>query len=649
VHFPRSLNQMRKRKATGMLRETDERCRLLLESVQDYAIFMLDTDGCIATWNAGAQRINGYSADEIAGQDFSKLYTDKDQAAGKPGHHLKEAQAQGRVEDENWRVRKDGSRFWAVVCITAIRGPKGELIGFAQVIQDLTERKNAEEKLRVAQEQFRILVQGVDEYAIYLLDPDGNVATWNSGAQRIKQYAGEEIIGKNFACFYTPEDIAAGKPQYNLAEARRYGHCRDQGLRVRKDGSTFTAEVVMTALYDEAGQVRGFSKVTRDVTDLIRARSAEAARAAAEKANKAKDDFLAALSHELRTPLTPALAAASYLADNAEKLPADFSDEVHTIRRNVQLQARLIDDLLDLTRVTRGKLELRFDRVDAHQAVREALVIAQGQVLEKDLKVSLELNANKHHVWADPVRIQQVFWNLINNAVKFTPSAGEIEVRTSNDDHDHLVFAITDSGIGIDSKGQQSLFQPFQQEEGIITRQFGGLGLSLAISKHLVDLHGGVISVHSRGRSHGTTFKVTLDVLKDRVGRSRVPSAVPHKPIRSLRILLVEDHADTRRTLSRLLSHFGHDISVADSTRTALDIVKAKQFDVILSDIGLPDGSGYDVISQAKRNQRVKGVALTGFGSEADIRRGQEAGFDFHLVKPVDFHELRSVLDQVGA
>ena len=639
---------MRKRKVTGVLHETDERYRLLLESVQDYAIFMLDLDGLIVTWNAGAQHINRYSAEEIVGQDFSKLYTDEDKAVGKPEHQLKEARTKGRVEDEGWRLRKDGSRFWALAVITAIRDSKGKVIGFAEVIHDLTERKNAEEKLRLAQEQFRILVEGVDEYAICLLDPEGNVATWNSGAKRIKQYSGGEIIGKNFACFYTSLDVAAGKPQQNLEEARRLGHYRDQGLRVRKDGSTFSAEVDVTALYNESGQIRGFSKVTRDISDVIRARSAEAARAAAEKANKAKDDFLATLSHELRTPLTPALAAASYLADNVEKLPAIFSEEVHTIRRNVQLQARLIDDLLDLTRVTRGKLQLRFDRVDAHEIIREALGIAQAEILEKRLKTSVGLNAKKHNIWADPIRIQQVFWNLISNAVKFTPSGGQIEIRTSNDDRDHFLFEITDSGIGIDIKQQQSLFQPFQQE-GQIGRQFGGLGLGLAISKHLVDLHGGAITAESRGRSHGTTFKITLDVLKDRVGRSGVPATVPRKPTKSLRILLVEDHADTRQTLSRLLSHFGHDISVAESSQTALDIVKVKQFDVVLSDIGLPDGSGYDVISQAKQKQAVKGVALTGFGSDEDIRRGQEAGFDFHLVKPVDFHELRSVLDQVGA
>lgn len=507
----------------------------------------------------------------------------------------------------------------------------------------------AADKLRASEEQFRMLVDSVEEYAIYMLDPRGNVTTWNSGAQRIKGYTAPEIIGKNFSCFYTAADIAAGKPQGNLDEAARTGHFHDQGLRVRRDGSTFHAEVIMAVLRDASGNICAFSEVTRDLSDQLRVRSAEAARMVAERSNKAKDDFLAALSHELRTPLTPALAAASYLADHVEKLPLEFSAEIDTIRRNVQLEARLIDDLLDLTRVTRGKLELRFDRVDAHEVVREALDIAQTGLLEQRLKLSTELTAEKHYIWADPVRIQQVFWNLINNAVKFTPPDGTIEIRTSNDDRGHFELEVSDSGIGIDEERQRSLFQPFDQGERFVTRQFAGLGLGLAISKHLVDLHGGLITVQSRGRDQGTKFKITLDAMAERVGDTGVSARVPTKPVKALRILLVEDHGDTRRTLSRLLSHFGHDISVADCTQSALDIVASKQFDVVLSDIGLPDGSGYDVISQAKRKQTLKGVALTGFGSDEDIRRGKEAGFDFHLTKPVDFHELRSVLDQAGA
>jgi PAS domain S-box-containing protein len=498
------------------------------------------------------------------------------------------------------------------------------------------------------EEQFHILVDSVDEYAIYMLDPSGNVATWNPGAERIKQYTAGEIIGKNFACFYTVEDVAAEKPQHNLREAARKDHVRDQGLRVRKDGSTFHAEIVLTALRDREGKIRGFSKVTRDVTDQIRSREAEAGRIAAEKAAKAKDDFLAALSHELRTPLTPALAAATYLADNA-KFPAEFAEDVEIIKRNVRLQARLIDDLLDLTRLTRSKLDLQFEHVDAHVLVRDAIEIANSSIAAKKIKVSTRLNAKEHYIQADSIRIQQVFWNLINNAVKFTPPGGKIDVHTSNDDRGRFQFEITDNGIGIEAERRASLFTPFEQADPSIRRQFGGLGLGLAISKHLVGLHGGAIAVHSRGRSYGATFKVTLDAVANGTEKSEVGSQSPRKPAKSLRILLVEDHRDTRHTLSRLLTHFGHQISVADNTQSALEIVRSQQFDVVLSDIGLPDGSGYEVITQAKRKQPIKAVAITGFGTDEDVRRGKEAGFDFHLVKPIDFHELRSVLDQVGA
>jgi PAS domain S-box-containing protein len=506
----------------------------------------------------------------------------------------------------------------------------------------------ARDKLRPSEEQFRLLVESVEDYAIYMLDPIGIVTSWNAGAQKIKGYSANDIIGKNFACFYTAEDVAAKKPERNLAEARRQGHIRDQGLRVRKDGSTFNAEVALTALFDESGKLRGYSKVTRDMTTQVRAREIEAARLAAEQASKAKDDFLAALSHELRTPLTPALAAASFLANQTKRLPAEFTPEIETIQRNVQLQARLIDDLLDLTRVVRGKLELHFDRADAHALIRDALEISRPDIISKGLRVSIELNAKEHQIWADPVRIQQVFWNLINNAVKFTARNGKIDISTTNDKHGRFQFEISDSGIGIDPDKIKSLFEPFEQADPSITRRFGGLGLGLAISKYIVDLHDGDISVESRGRSYGATFRVAIAVLPARIGKAGVQAHVPSRPVKSLRILVVEDHGDTRRTLARLLKHFGHDISVADSTQSALEILRSKTLDVVLSDIGLPDGSGYDVISAAKRKQHVTGIALTGFGMDEDVKRSKKAGFDFHLTKPVDFHELRSVLAEVS-
>src|SRR5213595_3461278 len=278
------------------------------------------------------------------------------------------------------------------------------------------------------EEQFHMLVESVEEYAIYMLDPTGNVVTWNSGAQKMKQYTAAEIIGKNFACFYTAEDVAAEKPQRNLHRAARKGRICDQGLRVRRDGSTFHAEVILRAMHDFAGEIRGFSKVTRDITEQVRTREIAAEKIAAEKASKAKDDFLAALSHELRTPLTPALAAATYLEDNAEKIPQEFVEDVQLIKRNVKLQARLIDDLLDLTRITRGKLRLDVETCDAHTVIRNAIETASSAIAAKKLKVSTKFNAKRHHISADCIRLQQVFWNLINNAAKFTSPGGEIAI-----------------------------------------------------------------------------------------------------------------------------------------------------------------------------------------------------------------------------
>ncbi|PYK49307.1 MAG: hybrid sensor histidine kinase/response regulator, partial [Verrucomicrobia bacterium] len=426
------------------------------------------------------------------------------------------------------------------------------------------------------------------------------------------------------------------------------GHIRDQGVRIRKDGSTFEAEVVLTALRDTSGNIRGYSKVTRDITNQIRSREFEAEKIAAEKAGKAKDDFLAALSHELRTPLTPALAAATYLEDNAAKLPSEFVEDVQIIRRNVQLQARLIDDLLDLTRVTRGKLHLDLESCDAHSIIRNAIETASSAIAAKKLKLSTKLHAKEYCIWAECIRLQQVFWNLINNAVKFTPSGGQIAIRTYNGERGRFHFDVTDNGIGIEPDRLDSLFVPFQQADASVTRQFGGLGLGLAISKHLIDLHHGTIEAESRGRSFGATFKVTLNTLPEGVGQTDLRSRAPRHPRKRLRILLVEDHRDTQRTLSRLLTHFGHEVLTANNKQGALELLAPGNIDVLLCDIGLPDGNGYEVVSQAKRKLPIKAIAITGFGTEEDIRRSNEAGFDSHLVKPVDLHKLQTVLDEVA-
>jgi CheY-like chemotaxis protein len=315
----------------------------------------------------------------------------------------------------------------------------------------------------------------------------------------------------------------------------------------------------------------------------------------------------------------------------------------------VQLQARLIDDLLDLTRIARGKLHLELEDCDAHKIIKNALEIAHSAIATKQLKVTTDLEAKEYQILADCIRLQQVFWNLINNAVKFTAQGGQITIRTFNDKAGRFHFEIADTGIGIEPQRLASLFHPFEQADPSVTRQFGGLGLGLAISKRLIDLHHGRIEAESRGRSFGATFKVTLDTLTNGSAAAVLNHRVGSKPSKALRILLVEDHQDTRRTLSRLLTHFGHNVLTADNVEGAMVIMASNNIDAVLCDIGLPDGSGYEVAAQARANGKIKAIALTGFGTEQDVQRSKEAGFDFHLVKPVNFQELQSVLDQSGS
>ena len=385
----------------------------------------------------------------------------------------------------------------------------------------------------------------------------------------------------------------------------------------------------------------------RDVTERKRAEeSLEAAKIAAENANQAKDDFLASLSHELRTPLTPAMVAASYLVEN-ENLPPEFREDVTAIWRSVQLEAQLIDDLLDVTRITRGKIEVHHEVVDVHRLLQSAVEIVGSDISKKEIELVIDLGAAHRHIWADPVRIQQVFWNLINNAVKFTPQKGRISIRSFNKGK-RFVFEISDTGIGIEPERAARIFEPFHQGGRSITKRFGGLGLGLTISKTLIDLHGGTINVESAGKDQGTTFRVLLDALPKPVKAATEKVSKSVMAPKSLRLLLVDDHADTRAVLSRLLTKSGHEVVTADSADKALKILDGGRFDALISDIGLPDCSGYELVREAKRRQPLKGIALSGLGMDDDVLRSMEAGFDCHLTKPINFQELKSVLEKLA-
>lgn len=412
-----------------------------------------------------------------------------------------------------------------------------------------------------------------------------------------------------------------------------------------KDGTIFERYSQIQLLRQKpVGRVWSF----RDVTERKRAEeNLEAAKVAAEQANQAKDNFLASLSHELRTPLTPAMISASYLSEHKD-LPPELREEVAAILRNVQLEAQLINDLLDVTRITRGKIEVHHEVVDVHLLLESVEQIVKSDIAAKAIEFTVDLGAENYHIWADPVRIQQVFWNLGNNAVKFTPNNGRISVRSYNKGK-HFVFEITDTGIGVEPEQQASIFEPFHQGERSITRRFGGLGLGLTISKTLLDLHGGTITVESAGQNKGSTFRVFLDVLREPVAPSREGASSIVMTAKKLRLLLVDDHADTRGVLSRLLAKSGHEVMTADSAQKALEILDTGPFDVLISDIGLPETSGYELVRRAKQRQPLTGVALSGLGMDEDVRRSLEAGFDYHLTKPINFQELQSVLGKISA
>jgi len=368
---------------------------------------------------------------------------------------------------------------------------------------------------------------------------------------------------------------------------------------------------------------------------------------AAEKANKAKDDFLAVLSHELRTPLTPALAAASYLAQHQDLSP-ELREEVTAIRASVQLEARLIDDLLDLTRITRGKIELHLEVVDVHNLLRNSLEIARDKILEKHLDLVVNFGADRHHVWADAIRLQQVFWNLLNNAVKFSKEGGRITMRTANEDR-RFVFQITDTGVGIEPEQRDRIFHAFEQGERVISRKFGGLGLGLTISKRLLELQGGAISVHSEGLNRGACFKLSLATVDSPKVTTVSQPTTDQRSARSLQLLVVDDHPQTLRVLASLLRKQGHKVLTAECVQAAIKLLEDERFDGLISDIGLPDGNGCDVMRAAKARQSLVGIALSGFGMEEDVRRSLDAGFEHHLTKPIDFQELERFLGTMAS
>ena len=509
-----------------------------------------------------------------------------------------------------------------------------------------------------AQARLAAIVESSDD-AIVGKDLDGVVLSWNRGAERIFGWTAAEAVGRPITLII-PADRLDEEPRI-LARVRageRVDHF--ETVRQTKDGRLIDVSVTISPIRDGSGRIIGASKIARDVTlqkhfqqELRAAKdAAEQARAAAEKAkeeaetaNRAKDDFLSVLSHELRTPLAPALGAVAVLERDGS-LPPHLREHVQMIRRNVETEARLVDDLLDLTRIARGLIGLHPEVVDAHAAVRTAVAMLQPDMDARSLRVTVAPRAKRHHVWADPGRFQQVLLNLMSNAVKFTPERGSISVRTS-DEGGAIKVEVTDTGVGIEPEVMPRLFRPFEQGEKTVTRRFGGLGLGLSIVKSLVEMHKGSISATSEGPGRGATFTLRMDTVAPAVhGAPPAPAlgSAGHGPCR---ILLVEDHHDTREVLSRLLAALGCVVTPVGTVTEAIAAADRQPFDLLLSDIGLPDGSGTDVMRHVAP-RGLKGIALSGFGQDDDVRRSREAGFATHLIKPVNVKVLQEVIRSVA-
>src|SRR6201996_4658706 len=572
----------------------DGRYRLLVDAITDYAIYMLDAKGIVSSWNPGAARFKGYEADEIIGRHFSEFYTEEERAAGIPDLALKIAASEGRFEREGWRLRKDGTRFWAHVVIDPIRSPSGETIGYAKVTRDLTERKAAEEALRRSQEQFRLLVQGVTDYAIFMLDPEGHVASWNAGAQRIKGYAPDEIIGSHFSRFYTSEDLAAGIPTRGLATAARDGRWEAEGLRKRKDGSTFWAHVVIDAIRDEDGKIIGFAKVTRDISERkATEQSLQQTQAALAQAQKmeALGQLTGGVAHDFNNLLQVISSNLQLAAKDVAGNPR-AEVRIQNALAAVSRGARLAQQLLAFGR--RQALEPKVINVGRFIRGMDDML---RRTIGAEIEFETAISGGLWNTLVDPNQVENAVLNLAINARDAMPDGGKLTVEAGNaflDDayaalHNdvkpgqYVMVAVTDTGVGMPADVVQRVFEPF-----FSTKPEGkGTGLGLSMVYGLVKQSGGHIKIYSE-LGHGTTVKLYFPRAHE---SEDVVTDLSSTPLRggTETILVVEDDDDVREGAVALLRDLGYRVLKAKNGSSAMGVIESGlPIDLLFTDVVMP-------------------------------------------------------------
>ncbi|HEY1662682.1 MAG TPA: ATP-binding protein [Verrucomicrobiae bacterium] len=496
-------------------------------------------------------------------------------------------------------------------------------------------RGNQIYSLTSAEEPYRVYVEQMQEGAV-TVSAEAMILYCNQRFADMMQIPLERMISSQILDHLSPEAWEKISRVFNANDEV----VKDESVLQRADGSALPVNLTASRLPMENQNV--MCLVVTDMTEQKKHAKLLLAKELAEKASLAKDDFLAALSHELRTPLTPVLMTAMALEQN-EALPKEARESLAMIRQNVELEARLIDDLLDLTRIVRGKLELQLKPTDFHAVVHRAMEICRSEFIAKSQKITLNLNAQHFRSNADQTRIQQAIWNLIRNAAKFSPPGGSIIIRTTNPSRKKISIEVQDTGIGFEPGSEEKMFQAFEQGGRHITRQFGGLGLGLAITRSIIEAHGGAIQAHSQGLGKGATFSFEIPIKPVKmVKEEKLPAA--QQKISGRHILLVEDHKDTRNSLEWLLKKNKHDVKVAASAKEALKLAEEYTFDLVISDIGLPDQSGLELMAQLRDKFGLKGIGLSGYGMEEDIAKGLAAGFVHHLTKPVKFDQLNQVI-----
>lgn len=566
---------------------------------------------------------------------------------------------------ELWATRVADGVDVFMRCAAAPIQTEGKVVGMVLVLSDLTQRlqlmrqgddlSRTQGLLRESDAALHAMVQGIRDYAIFTLDRSGQVVGWYRGAELMMGYTAEEAIGLHYSRMFTPEDRVRGLADTLMAAAQRMGEYTGEGLRLRKDGSRFEAAVVLTALRDENGELCGFIKLTQDISarrqvERERAtmlRQAQAARSEAERVSQSKGEFLATISHELRTPLSAMLGWAQVL----ERGVLDTETVQHglaAISRNARVQVQLIEDLLDMNRIELGQLRLELQRVEFGSVLAAAIDLALPVAQAKNITLHTAIGIEGAGLMGDSARLQQVVGKLLGNAIKFTPPGGHVSVGLSCADG-WAQIVVADSGQGIDPQFQSRLFQRFQQQDGTHTRRHGGLGIGLAIVRHLVELHGGSVQAHSAGVGKGSSFTVRLPCLTEADAVHAEPAAaaetIAAARLDGVSVLLVDDAADLRDVTAHLLEDAGARVVVASGAIEALELLEREQPDLLLSDIGMPDIDGYELMRRvrqlpAERGGAIPAAAFTAYARHDDVNDALAAGYQLHLPKPVSAQTL---------